>query len=573
MRKRLPGTLFLLFTLIMMQSEGQTLNYSWAQKAGGNNTVSGNCTTADANGNVIVAGTFFGSKISFGDITLVKSDSTAASMYVVKYNTDGTVLWARKAATPSMYKETYGYAATSDAEGNIYVSGDLWGDSINFDGNITVLPEPYHNAVFVVKYSPTGDYEWVKFALAGRGAAAVCIDSNGDLLTTGIFNNLVEFDGHIYTIGAGGHFIAKYSNAGNFIWANTTTISGSTYGFAPEWMANALCTDNNRNVYLAGWSGTDTTYFNEDKTIYATNNSSLRNLFITKYNSSGIALWAKGADKTITPGIVALIEAKSIITAGNNLYATGFYNGDGVKFGNNTLEPAAYNEIFLAKFDLDGTNTWAKNMGSEGYDQGNSLLPDADGNIYLAGTTGGRYIQFNNNAVDTLMGGNHAAIFKTDSDGNLITYIHANNIPYYGTSLGNSIAPGVSGNIFMSGNFSAGVAFGNDTLTSTGTWQDMYITKVSQQVNVGLPATVTLQPTLNVYPNPSADYVYIDIQKTNTRTETEIAIYNVKGELVVRRKAGTFPVKINTHTLAAGIYTLVISSDKMIEKRKLVIQR
>ena len=63
----------------------------------------GHSTATDINGNVYVAGDFNSSTISFGTITLTKTNSISSSynMFLVKYGPGGNLLWVTKAGGTS----------------------------------------------------------------------------------------------------------------------------------------------------------------------------------------------------------------------------------------------------------------------------------------------------------------------------------------------------------------------------------------------------------------------------------------------------------------------------------------
>jgi len=509
-----------LFTTIIVQSYSQSLSYSWAKKAGGEDTDIGNAITTDSNGNVIVVGSFISDSISFGNINLANSDSLSYSMFVAKYDSSGSLLWARNPKTPTKYKTTSGVGVATDANGNVFVAGDMNTDSINFDGNWIVFDNASYS--FVAKYDSNGNFVWLRKAFGAYGTAGVSVDGNGDVLLTA--KGAITFDGTIATSdGTWRHFVVKYSNSGNFIWANVAKFSSaSSYGYNAEWDSKTVFTDVNNNVYMAGWSGLDTVFFNDDKTIYVANNASLRNSFLVKYNSNGVALWAKGADRSVIPNSESNINPEGIYTSDNFLYLTGWWFGDSLRFDNNQINVTSGNyNMFVAKFDMLGNNIWFKSLGSEGNDYGHGIALDSAENVYLIGTTEGYDLHYNNNLIGTGIGGNHATVFKIGTDGALLDYLQAGNIPPYGTSFGHAIAVDVGDNILFTGGFSASVSFGDDTLTSTANlnWQDIFVSKLSQTLCVNTIGT-DVQTACNAY-------TWIDGNTYTTSNHT--ATFNILG--------------------------------------------
>jgi hypothetical protein len=555
-------TLVFIFAFTLANGYSQTLDYSWTKKAGGTYTESGTSVATDASGNVIVTGTFFSSSITFGNITLTKTDSISAHMFIVKYNSKGDVLWARMAALD----ETYGNAVATDLNGNIYVGGDLLGDSVNFDLLTVVLNQPYNNAAFLVKYSADGSALWAKMGLGGRWVSGVALDTNGNLYFTGCFNNQINFDNNIVNSAGAcyGIFLTKYDSQGNFLWAKATNYSFSGAG-APDAASKSVCTDVDNNVYLTGFFGSDSIKFD---TYYLTNTKSVRNVFLTKYDNAGNVLWVKSAIST--PGLFRL-TGNAVKAFGNSVYLAGEFEGDSVRFGNNLItKSGAYSDMFLTKYDNLGNNIWAKRLGTESSDYGKGLVTDNTGNIYLAGITNGKFFQIDTVPIDTITGGNNAVIAKFNSNGNFILFKTPLNITT-GQNSGQNIAIDTDNNIFVTGSFINTVSFGKDTLTSTSSWDDIFITKLNYtitNIDDGEPNF----PNLKIFPNPSSDFIVIDLNE-NKNKAMGVNIYNMMGALIKSVMINPNQTKINIGDLCNGIYILTVKSNNIFIKQKFIVQK
>jgi hypothetical protein len=69
-------------------------NVLWAKSVGGIADDYGFSVSTDANGNVFVAGLFESPTITFGSIVLTNTSSANDDMFIVKYDSNGNVLWA-----------------------------------------------------------------------------------------------------------------------------------------------------------------------------------------------------------------------------------------------------------------------------------------------------------------------------------------------------------------------------------------------------------------------------------------------------------------------------------------------
>jgi hypothetical protein len=568
-----------LFAATLTQGYAQSLEYTWAKNAGGEDSDMGTAIATDPDGNIIVVGTFISDTMFFGGTALPNSDSLANAMFVAKYSPSGELLWARNPITPSVYKSTTGTGVATDANGNVFVVGDMSTDSVSFDGNWIVHDNDgggYYSYSYVVKYDADGNFLWFRKATGGWGTEGVTVDGNGDVLFVG--KGASAFDGTIVTPNYGDrHLVAKYSNAGDFLWYNAATFSAaSSYGFNAEYDNKAVFADADNNVYMAGWSGFDTTFFNAEKTIYVANNASLRNAFLVKYNSSGVAQWAKGASRTEVLNSFSNFTPEGIYASDDAIYLTGWWEGDSLRFGNNQITAdfqGSDQNMFVAKFDLTGNNLWVRTLGSEGNDYGRGVALDSDGNAYVVGTTEGYELHYGNNLIATTMGGNHATVFKIGSDGALLDQLQAGNVPPYGTSFGHAIAVDDADNILATGGFSASVAFGDDILTSmAGLWQDMFVCKLFNDLSVGMDAMVSREQEVRIYPNPASENIFIAISDADAQG-TEVEIHSMTGSLVRKANAQGDLMTVSVEGLVDGMYIIAVRSNGHVERQRVIVQR
>ena len=156
-----------------------------------------------------------------------------------------------------------------------------------------------------------------------------------------------------------------------------------------------------------------------------------------------------------------------------NIYITGYFNGTVHFGGSDTLAVGIYSATFITKFNVDGTYGWTKSFNGNAW--GSSIATDNLGNIYITGYFNGT-VDFGGTDNFTASEGSDAFITKFNVDGTYgwtKDFIGANSTSY---SYGYGIATDNLGNIYVSGDYSGTVDFGDsDTLTTAG--DDGYVTK------------------------------------------------------------------------------------------------
>src|SRR4051812_1380631 len=76
---------------------------------------------------------------------------------------------------------------------------------------------------------------------------------------------------------------------------------------------------------------------------------------------------------------------KGLFTDTNgNSYTTGFFDGTN-GFGTNQLRSYGSTDIFVAKYDKDGTLIWARHAGTTNREEGLGVTADSAGNCFVTG--------------------------------------------------------------------------------------------------------------------------------------------------------------------------------------------
>jgi hypothetical protein len=201
----------------------------WAKSAGGAYDDWGYSIGVDANGNAYTTGFFKSPGVTFGNCTLINSDTVrgTADIFITKYDPTGKVLWAQSAGGADSEN---GQSISLDGSGNAYVTGGFDSKTLAFP--TATLTNQGSSDFFIAKYSPLGKFLWAKGAGGGDQdwGHSICTDAKGNsCITGGIFSPAIIFDTD--TIKHTGERsiipIIKYDTNGKMVWAKAINDNGT----------------------------------------------------------------------------------------------------------------------------------------------------------------------------------------------------------------------------------------------------------------------------------------------------------------------------------------------------------
>jgi len=502
----------------------------WAGSAGGSKSESGSSIATDVLGNVYVTGTFNSPSITFFGTTSYKitlyNTGRLGDMFIVKYNANGIVKWAKKAGGSD---EDEGVGIATDVSGNVYVTGGFWSPSITFGkqtGTITLTNAGIGNGdMFIVQYDPNGYAVWAKSA-GGSGndyGNSIATDGSGDVYVTGRFSSSSITFGNttLYNAGTSSQdmFVVKYDASGTVFWA---TSAGGTGGDLDGGVAIGAGGD----VYVTGSFSSPSIAFGNNITLTNADNSGYINkvdMFIVKYGTDGKAVWAKNA--------VGRSNGWGIATHGSegseNVFVTGSFNSSSITFGTTTLKNSGSADIFIVKYDASGNVLWAKSAGGTGGDIAWSIATDGSGNAFVTGSFTSTSITFGTITLSNTNNCGDMFIAKYDADGN---------VPW---------AKCVGGTISNPGH--------------------------PKSTNEGINEALTNE--INIYPNPTSGMVILST--TNSQSPiSRISVFNMIGKevLIPQFIAGSSEVTVDLSSQPKGLYIVLIKTGENFYSRKIIVE-
>ncbi len=377
----------LTLALFVSLSAAFSQTFQWAKQLGGTAADNGRAVCTDASGNVLSAGYFtgtFDANPGSGVANLV-APAGINNGYFSKLDSNGNFIWG-KALTTVVTGSSEIYGITTDAAGNVYITGGFT-DTIDFDpGAGTAIASASPAGIFVCKYTSAGALTWAKTMVStylGNGFS-ICVDGAGNVITTGRFSGTADFDPgagvHNLLTGGGGYgvFLQKLDGSGNYQWSFVINASGNDQG-------TCVKTDAANNIYICGSiaSNNDFDPAAGNSVVFTKGNL---DAFVAKYNSGGGYLWAKGFGSTTTD-----IAQGLVVDASQNVYFTGYFsstfdaNPDTAAAAVNNLVSAGNADVFLIKLNSNGSFGWAKQVGSTGIDVATGISLGAGATIYLSG--------------------------------------------------------------------------------------------------------------------------------------------------------------------------------------------
>jgi hypothetical protein len=220
--------------------------------------------------------------------------------------------------------------------------------------------------------------------VAGSGfdfIKGVTTDSQGNIIIDGRFQYSVDFDPSdneaiLESISNNDAFFAKYSPAGGYIWAKQ--LAGGS--------AQRIRNDKNDNIYITGYtySQLDLDPSEGEAIVNADQKAAV---FLAKYNPQGEYIWGFAVESKNGSTSSWDVEVDDM---GNCVYMVGTCS-DTMDFdpSENTYNLITQNfqDLFVAKYTLDGEFVWVKHLAFQGYGYGDlrTITVDNTGNFYIGG--------------------------------------------------------------------------------------------------------------------------------------------------------------------------------------------
>jgi len=321
--------------------------------------------TSDSLGNVYVAGRYW-DKAIFGTDSLTQSYGSSSALFLLKYNDNGQLLWAKSIEGNGLKSATQ---LRIGPQGNLFLAGYFRSD---LKIEQTIIPATGLTDSFIAEFDPSGNTLGIR-TFGGEGITRITgigFDASENLYAAGHFEGKLKFaNDSIFTRTTGFDIFAlKYTAAGNPSWLKR---AGGVF----EDICNDIVVDEQGTMTLVGkFFGVlefdsynlTSTGFNDDA-------------FIARLDAFGNTIWAKSYgdanDETFT----------AVLQNANKLFVSGHF------FTQTTLETSNFStntsetDGFLMTVLTDGSFESAFQITGDGYDLFNASALAPDGAVYLTG--------------------------------------------------------------------------------------------------------------------------------------------------------------------------------------------
>ncbi len=551
----------------------------------------------------------YGNLITFPGSSITLNSVGDNDIFLSKYDLNGNLLWAKSAGGNADDKAL---TVTYDNFGNMYIAG-LFNDTATFGGTTTIYGAG-GNDVFIAKYDPNGDLQWVHQA-GGPGrdeAKSIKCDASGNIYICGMYADGAVFGNQTLSTPNtnSGHysntFLAKYSPSGTLSWVKTAGGDYDDVGWS-------ITIDNSDKIYMTGEYNAYALFDS-----YHLTTSGNADIFVACYDGTGSVQWVRGA------GGPLIDRARGIGCAGSSIYITGQF-GSTATFGNQTVTAADSSDIFIAVIDNNGNYLWATSVGGApdnfeplGYESGNAICAEVGGNVYATGslldggTFGGASVSnydrtdvfitkltqgpdvtpplvsvFNpaDNAVDIAKTANLVITFNEPvqaGTGNILIKesgvvtetiaVSSSNVVITGNMVTINPSADFTDNALVNVTMASGVFVDMsnnnfDGITTDTTW-NFAVAAITGVASGGSDSP----DKFIVYPNPGTGSFTVDLAQL-VNQPIEINVINYLGQIVEKRKDKLSP-KINFDLSAKekGIYFLELKTEQQVFIKKIILQ-
>lgn len=350
-------------------------NFIWDSYIGGSGNETATACHSDNLGNVVVVGySDTGGFLENDSITPVRPYSAGIDAFLVKYNSEGVMVW-------SSY---FGGPGTDYASDVVVDSLKNWAMVGSTNSEISILTgmamQPDFGGEtdgFIVKIDTTGSIVWASyFGGAGRDSIAGITSVNGKYFISGTTDSTLAYsDSSSYQMdygGGGDAFAACVGGEGMLNWF--TYLGGAVLNGATD-----ISRDYGGDIYISGITLTDSVFEVDTAGIFQIDTGT--DYFVSKFNAFGEHLYTGtfGGEKNDRCTAIAVYGYTSIYVTGTTFSLTHMVEYGPEEMPYQTNKDSTSIEGFIARL-TQYTSTPPLSCGGGNFGGGGGGGSDQDGN-------------------------------------------------------------------------------------------------------------------------------------------------------------------------------------------------
>ncbi len=460
----------------------------------------------------------------------------------------------------------YLYDHERDNQGNIYFTGFFIG-STDLDPGIENIPYPTNGNedILFSKLTPDGELIWAK-VIGNTGAEKgfrLEIDYSGNVYLSGLFSSdTLDFDPsptNSYNLVPtnGNSFTAKYTNNGEFLWANAIQIiDPNTLG--ASFSLDDFSVDVYGNSFISG-SFKGVIDFDPGTATSILNSNGDYSFFIQKLTPSGDLSYAFKLGGSEYHGG----EGPLCLGLNNSFYAMGVFDrtidfepGSGVF---NVTPPPSETYKYLLKMNECSNGSIESANGCQNYTWSLNNTTYSTSGVYshtLSNTEGCDSIVL----LDLTINPNTSV---TQNGSTISAVLSGASYQWINCNAGNSPVPGANNQSFIPAvNGSYAVIVTQNGCSDTSSCTTIDILNLDEK---------TKGTNWVVYPNPAQESVFM--LSDQSVENTFIEVFDVNGAQIpvtIQRNDSTKTIAINIAHLPEGIYFVNLISEREIQHMKFI---
>lgn len=368
----------------------------WSRSFGGDGSDNAYGLCVDPQDHVLICGRTGSDSIAFDGITIHKGESNFAGFWA-RFDPSGTCVAAKatdcSAPFPALSNTSIN-AITTDAQGNVYVTGGWRADTLRFDGLTLVNQRPIGQVVgtnvFVARFASDGTCAW----LMGNGPGtvpgnsnagyAIAADENGALYVSGTFGGTRMVLGQralgVFDLDEG--FYARLDAAdGGVEWVRA--VRGANLGSNTYDAVNTVVPDDAGHLYIGGNYVGHQVDLDSVLVLASPLNVNANKGFLFKVSvADGLPAWGRVLGES--PSGNASLGELHRSPGGQELALVLSYQG-GVAFGGVSPPVAAVTNGLLLLCDTAGAAVGGLELGGSNVELFSGAAYDAQGALLVCG--------------------------------------------------------------------------------------------------------------------------------------------------------------------------------------------